>query len=309
MDASLTLLDWPESPDDALVEAIFDVIPASGGRDAPVVLNAGPSAHLTWRGPYEGGVLCMYRALDPVFRTRGLAAIYRSATLEVFVPAVGEVMALGGLRHIARAEWDDWVRCVERDEQLAARLGRPGSRSLTDVRRRWSGAPGRGARTVTPGSADRDALDFTLLAGCHLTLSEWYDPEGMLGEAWASFRGPRHRTDFLAPGSEGVPGQELEESLTWRVAQWERLDGVAPSRLVASGSHSSDLLFDDGWQLRAWSPIDALEVRRLLPASLGQWVARTTESAITTAQWLSAQTPRFAPLALSLAEQLRELGA
>jgi hypothetical protein len=305
VDASLTLLDWPDSPDDGLVEAIFELIPAGRGRDAPVVLSTGDGAHLAWRGSLEGGVLCMYRTLDPVFRTRGLGAVYGSAALEVFVPAVGEVMALGGLRHVARAEWDDWVRCVERDEQLAARLGRPGSGSLTDVRRRWAGAPGRGARTGTPGSADRDALDFGLLAGCHLTLSEWYDPEGMLGEASASFRGPRHRTDFLAPGSEGVPGQELEESLTWRVAQWERLDGVAPSPLVASGLHWSD----DGWQLRAWSPIDALEVRRLLPPSLGQWVARTTESAITTAQWLSAQTPRFAPLALSLAEQLRELDA
>ena len=133
--------------------------------------------------------------------------------------------------------------------------------------------------------------------------------DGMLGEAWASFRGPRYRTDFLAPGSEGVPGQELEESLTWRAAQWERVDGVAAPRPVAGGAHSSDLLCDDGWELLAWSPIGALEVRRLLPSNLGQWVARATESAITTAQWLSAQTPRFAPLAVSLAEQLRELKA
>jgi hypothetical protein len=160
-----------------------------------------------------------------------------------------------------------------------------------------------------PGRSDRSAIDFGQVRCCHLTLSEWYDSDGVFGEAWASFRGVRHRTDFLAPGSEGVPGQELEEALTWRVTQWDRVEGYAPPRPVACGGHSSDLLGDEGWRLRAWAPVGAVEVSRLLPKSLNSWVARATENGIATAQWLSAQTPRFAPHEVSLREQLRELQA
>ena len=310
MDASLTLLKWPVAPDDELIAAIFEFIPAAADGNAPVLLGEGEGAHLAWRGSFEGGVVGMYRVFDPVFQPRGLAAIYASPVLEVFVPGQGDVMALGGLRHVQREEWDEWVRCSERDEQIADRLGEGRARSLADVRRRWEGVRRQGRALRAPArTSDRSAIDFGLLAGCHLTLSEWYDADGVFGEAWASFRGPRHRTDFLAPGSEGVPGQEIEDSLTWRVAQWDRMPGFAPPRPVASGAHSSDLLCDEGWGLRAWAPVDALEVSRTLPKTLGSWVARATENGVATAQWLTAQTPRFAPLAVSLRQQLRELQA
>jgi hypothetical protein len=309
VEANLTVLNWPVAPDDDLVSAIFDLI-ADGTGDAPVVLGDGDGTHLAWRGPFEGGVLGMYRLLDPVLGRRGLSALYASAALEVFVPPAGDVMALRGLRHVKRDDWDAWVRCAERDEHLAAQLGGRGQASAAELKRRWAGARRANRDLMARPPGDPGKLDLGLLAGCHMTLTEWYDPDGMLGEAWASFRGTSHRTDFLAPGSEGVPGQELEESLTWRVTQWERVegDGPPPSPL-ASGAHSSDLINDDDWRLCAWAPMDALEVRRLLPESLGQWVARATENGVATAQWLTAQTPRFAPLASSLREQLRELKA
>jgi hypothetical protein len=308
VDASLTLLNWPEAPDDELISTIFEVIPAPAGGNAPIVLGERQAAHLAWRGRFDGGVLGMYRALDPLFRRRGVAALYGSPTLEVFVPAFGDVMVLGSLRQLPREQWDAWVESDDRDEQLANRLGNAAAGSLADVRERWAGVRREaGALCSEACGSDRAALDFDLIAGCHLTLSEWYDGDGVFGEAWASYRGARHRTDFLAPGSEGVPGQEIEESLTWRVAQWDHVEGAAPPRPLACSTHSSDLLADDGWRLRAWAPLGAVEVCRLLPKQLAPWVARATENGVATAQWLTRQTPTFAPLALSLREQLREL--
>jgi hypothetical protein len=122
IDTRLTVVDWPLVADDELDAAVLGVTAFELANAAPAVVEDGTNRHLAWRGYLTGGLLTLYERLGTLLSERGLGAFYADPRLEVFVPADGEVVVLGALRHpirIERTGWDARVAAADGGNDLA----------------------------------------------------------------------------------------------------------------------------------------------------------------------------------------------
>jgi hypothetical protein len=102
IDTRLTIVDWPLTVDEELEAAVAGVTTFELANDAPAVVEDGLTRHLAWRGYLTGGLLTLYERLGSLLSDRGLSAFYADPRLEVIVPAEGELVVLGPLRHPIR---------------------------------------------------------------------------------------------------------------------------------------------------------------------------------------------------------------
>lgn len=278
LDTRLTVVDWPTPVDEELEKAVLEITTFELANDAPAALSDPVSRHLAWRGYLTGGVLTLYERLGGLFADRQLSAFFADPHLEVFVPYAGEVTVLGTLRYPIQVGHDDWKQCVAKagsSKQLSASFLQRALDGASSVITEAREAAARSEHTISrprPAAIPQippGEVDFDLLDESDATLTEHYDPDGLASESWASCQMLRWRTDFLAPGTDGVPGQDYLETLSWRVAQWEWVDDVQMG--------ADEYLDEPGeWTLRAWMPISASEAMGHLPSALAAWVRRFT---------------------------------
>ena len=269
VDTRLTIFDWPDPPDLRLEEAVAHMASFESGNAEPVVHEADGGRHLSWEGTLTGGLATLYERLSPLLLAHGLDAVFADGRLEVFAPAMGPIVVLGVRRRPAVLARHDFerrlallVRGDEVDRSFPPGAAAPGGAAVLPPGRPRLPAPRPGATT----SMDRFRVDR--LGDAEATLTQRYDSAGNLEEAWVSCHTLDWRTDFLAPGTRRVPGEEFERSMVWRIAQWEWL-----------AERGSDL--DLGrWVLRAHNTSTAADVAGLLAGSLGWWVRRATEDGV-----------------------------
>jgi hypothetical protein len=307
VNSRLTVVDWPADADDELVEAVERIAGFATANDAPAVLDAGASAHLAWRGYITGGLVTLYEALGVLLSEHGLGAFYADPRLEVFVPPAGDVVVLGALRHpiaVSRQEWDDHVSSASDGNALAARFIRDAlDERASDVVAEARQAAEEDAHpfaAVRPAAIEMTApgeVDFDLLQDTECELTERYDPEDNLQDAWLTFRVLRWRTDFVAPGTVMPPSERLEDSTGWRVSQWEWLDGDEDERDEEG----------ERWALRTHMPLTPAEVAEWAPDPLRPWVRRMTEEGVRLLTELADEEPVFLDAARRLKAELDAL--
>jgi hypothetical protein len=307
IDTRLTVVNWPLTVDEDLEAAVIGVTTFETANDAPAVVEDGVARHLAWRGYLTGGLLTLHEHLGVLLSDHGLSAFYADPRLEAFVPAEGEVIVLGALRHpirIDRADWDARVAAADDGNELAEGFIRSAldgaSEVIEQARRAAQEQPGALAsprpeafEQRAPGEVELDLVDES-----DFELTERYDPEGNPEESWVSCRVLRWRTDFVPPGTVREPDQRLEDALSWRVSQWQWIPEEA----------KDDDEDDWGeWALRAHSPIDAARVAERLPEPLTSWVRRLTKQAVELFDELETEEPQFAAEARRLTAELEAL--
>ena len=310
IDTRLTIVDWPLTVDEELEAAVAGVTTFELANDARAVVEDGLTRHLAWRGYLTGGLLTLYERLGSLLSERGLSAFYADPRLEAFVPADGEVVVLGALRHpirIDRAEWDARVAAADDGSELAEgfiRSALEGASEVIEQARHAAqeepgtlGAPRPEAiEQRAPGEVELDLPDDS---DCELT--ERFDPEGNPEESWVSCRVLRWRTDFVPPGTVREPDQRLEDTLSWRVSQWQWVPQDAQDEDEDDEGEWGE------WALRAHSPIDAATVAERLPEPLMGWVRHRTEQGVALFDELEAEEPAFAAAARRLKAELEAL--
>ena len=307
VDTRLTIANWPAFPGPDLVEAVERIATFEVANEAPAVVEDGDTNHLAWRGYLTGGLATLYEVLGAVLAEHGLGAFYADPRLEVFVPSDGDVVVLGALRvpiRLSRSEWDRRVAVAQDGNELAADLIRGtlsdrASGVVEQARRDASENPhplvaARPAafETTAPGEVNFDLLDDS---DCQLT--ERYDPEDNLDEAWLSCSVLRWRTDFIAPGTVMPPSQRLADCTGWRVTQWEWVED----------DEEEDVDDDGRWALRAHVPMPAAAVAERVPRPLRPWVRRMTEEGVAWLDDLADAEPQFASDAERLRDELEAL--
>lgn len=278
----LTVLGWPEDPTPALEEAVAYVTGFEGGNPAPLVLGAGGSRHLAWRGDVTGGVATLYEQLAPLLADSGLDATFSDPRMEVYVPADGPVTVLAAATarpmNIDRGAFEERVSETELVGPLLAAAPSVGE-PRADVS--WHA----GLREV--------------LAGAQITVVERRDPDGLLEETWASCRTAGRRVDFMAPGTS-LGEESLEASLGWRLhdADW------LPARTPAEEEDA-----DHGrWRTRSRRAISARDAATLLPDPLLRWIVDATRNGLDLCHALTERgDPHFAPARLRLRAELAQL--
>jgi hypothetical protein len=310
IDTRLTVVDWPLTVDQEVEAAVVGVTTFELANDAPAVVEDGLTRHLAWRGYLTGGLLTLYERLGALLSDHGLSAFYADPRLELFVPADGEVIVLGALRHpirIDRADWDARVAAVDDGSELAEGFIRGALEGASEVieQARHAAQEEPGALAAprpeafeqrAPGEVELDLLDDS-----DFELIERFDPEGNPEESWLSCRVLRWKTDVVPPGTVREPDQRLENALSWRVSQWQWVP-------EETEDEDDD---DEGewgeWALRGHSPIAAAEVAERLPQPLMLWVRRRTEQAVELFDELEREGPAFAPAARRLEAELEAL--
>lgn len=265
LDTRLTVFDWPERPDPALEAAVAHLAAFEQGNGKPTLLRAEGRCHLAWHGRLTGGLGTLYERLAPFLRLDGLDAHFADSRLEVFAPARGPLVLLGAERRaeiLGRGEFERRLALVDAGRPVAATFPLPEGAGDAPAGDSRPALPALDRAPATPppfaeGLRDADA-----------TLTERYDPDGFLEEAWVSCQTLEWRTDFMAPGTARIPGEAFAETLVWRTARWEWL-------AERGGDH------DVGrWALRSHGSLTASDVAALLPPALGWWVRRATEEGV-----------------------------
>jgi hypothetical protein len=310
IDTRLTIVDWPLTVDEELEAAVAGVTTFELANDAPAVVVDGLTRHLAWRGYLTGGLLTLYERLGALLSDHGLSAFYADPRLEAFVPAEGEVVVLGPLRHpirIDRADWDARVAAADEGSELAEgfiRSALEGASEVIDQARHAAQEEPGALAAPRPEAIEQRApgeVELDLLDDSDFELTERFDPEGNPEESWVSCRVLRWRTDFVPPGTVRDPDQRLEDALSWRVSQWQWV----PEETEDDDEDDEDEWGE--WSLRAHSPIDAAAVIDRLPEPLTLWVRRRTEQAVELFDELELEEPAFAAAARRLKAELDAL--
>jgi hypothetical protein len=299
----LTIPDWPHDDVDELTSAIHALATFELANDLPAVVEDGSTAHLAWRGYLTGGLLTLFERLGDMISERGLGAFYADPRLEVFVPAAGDVVVMGALRHpivMPRPEWNQRVATADSGDDLAAGFVHDALSGASEVLAAARESAERNLHHI--GAPPPDAypqhmpgeVDFDLLDDADCVLTEAYDPEDVLDGSWLSCQLLRWRTDFVAPGTQESSHDELKTRGRWRVVQWEWVpDPDAEADDVEDG--------EGDWALRGHMTISARDVTSHIPAPLAEWVRRMTAAGI---EWAS-ELAELEPALLETAEQLR----
>lgn len=303
--ASLTVLGWPRDPPHELWREIRRLVAFGPTTPAAQVLPGG-DRHLAWRGPLPGGVVTLYEHLGALLRAHGLDFLVADPRLEVFLPAQARPVVLGASRRPWRLTYEQFEEGLKRldrgDDPAVVFAPRPQGPRVESMP---ASADDDGSARELPGEEENMLLglaapapDLELLQGAETRLVERYDAEGLLEEAWVSRQALAWRTEVLAPGTSRIPGEEFDDSLCWRIAQWE----CTPDLSCAEGS-------DEGrWVLRAHAAMSATSVARVLPEPLRAWVAKATDDGIDLCQSLiEGGEPQFATAQAQLLDELDSL--
>lgn len=297
----VTIFDWPEgSRSGNRLTTLLGMAPLAG---SPTVVTGSVGQHLVWSGRAHGGLAALYRALGPALRASGLAAILADPGLEIFVAPAGEMTVLS-----ASPELDATLgrtnaavggtRLRDQLERFASQHSAGGTEADGQTGDSEVDAGARRVAGETPFIAGAvEAVDFDLVIGSVAIVMERHDTDGFLEEAWVSCERDDLRTEFLTPGTCRVPGEDFDDSLTWRAAQW-RWRRAVKGEAEDPGS----------WRLCGHCDVHPLAVRQLLPERLGPWVSVATQEAIDLCTDLvDGGDPRFADARDRLARELAVL--
>jgi hypothetical protein len=310
LDTRLLILDLPAEVPEEVESAVIELTRLERWNDSPALLEDDSGRHMCWRGYITGGVTTVWEMLGEVLLREGLSAMYTDPLVEAFVPARGESVAvLGALRRPVRLSLQEWREQVGRaansHDLHSVMIGLGSGEGESEIRAaraavgadtssRYEGRPEQ-IEVRAPGE-----VLLELVEESDVTLTERFDPEGFEEGSWASCQVLRWRTEFLSPGTIRIPGQSYDDSLTWRVAQWEWVPADEGDERAQEGE-------DDPWKLRGQMPVRAQDVAEHLPDELRQWVERATHRGIERAEDLRDEVPEVTSVVESLRKQLAEL--